>query len=236
MDFKRGRDSYAYPCVGLAMEEGTRAFVSFPTTMKLDEYHRTLLRSKQDEKALLGYLSVLYWGHYSGAAGIVKANRALAKTTLAVDGRDYVRKGRRQKIRGLVDFQPGEAVAVIRCAVDEIDAGQFGKGVKTLCALPQLQFAFASKLAAFIAPDKCGVIDSVIVENNPSLGFALSGGYISGAKGNYSLYQKYCEQLQGTASSLNEQGETARWLDRDGQTYAWRAIDVERAMYAQKSA
>lgn len=130
MDFKRGRDSYAYPCVGLAMEEGTRAFVSFPTTMKLDEYHRTLLRSKQDEKALLGYLSVLYWGHYSGAAGVVKANRALAKTTLAVDGRDYVRKGRRQKIRGLVDFQPGEAVAVIRCAVDEIDAGQFGKGSK----------------------------------------------------------------------------------------------------------
>ncbi|AOA06163.1 hypothetical protein [Pseudomonas sp. TMW 2.1634] len=235
MDYKLGREKYTYPCVGLAIDAGVRNPIRFSTTLKLDEYHRKLLRSEADNALLLGFLSVLYWGHYSGAAGIVKSNRAMSKTTLALNGKGYLRKGRPQRIRGLIDFKPGGAVAVLRQAASEIEKGNFGDAIKTLCALPQIQFAFASKLAAFMAPEKCGVIDSVIVKNNPDLGFYLRGGYISNVKGNFPLYQHYCERLQSIAESLNAQGDAERWLDLDGTSNAWRAIDVERAMYSQKA-
>ena len=231
MDYKQDREGYMYPCVGLKNEDGARAPIAFSTTTKLDEYHRNLLRSKVDDECLLGFLSVLYWGHYSGASGVIKSDRAFSKVTLAMNGKGYTRKGQHQRIRGLVDYPLGRAVALLRCAVSEIDQGMLGQSIYTLCALPQIQFAFASKIAAFISPEKCGVIDSVIVEKMPSLGFALRDGYITNVKGNFPLYQSYCEYLQKTALSLSQQGDAKRWLDRDGTPNAWRAIDVERAMY-----
>jgi len=44
-------------------------------------------------------------------------------------------------------------------------------------------------------------------------------------------YAGYCSFLQEQADTLNLQGQQFWWVDRDGTCHAWRAVDVERALY-----
>jgi hypothetical protein len=61
---------------------------------------------------------------------------------------------------------------------------------------PQLKFAFASKVCAFILPEKCGVVDSVIVAAHPQLGFEVDPrGYVRKNKANADRYTEYCALL-----------------------------------------
>lgn len=233
MELKVNREAYSYPSVGLTGTVGHHMHVEFNTSSKLDEHHHQLLRSTQDEQSLLGYLSVLYWGHYASSKGRTNRARALSKVQTAINGSSFLRLGETRRRRGLVDFDPGEAVRLLREATSLVDSGRFGEAVRVLCALPQLQFAFASKVVAFLAPSTCGVIDSVIAQKHPIFGFKLNGKYVSIATENFQRYQTYCGMLLAKAETLNELGTEAHWTDRDGQTYPWRALDVERAFYGQ---
>ena len=232
MEFKRSREAYAYPAVGLRGTVAQHSHTEFGTSSQLDEHHHQLLRSTQDERVLMGYLSILYWGHYAGSDGHTNGSRALSKVQTAINGSNFLHLSQPRRRRGLVDFNPGEAVCLIRQAIRLVDAGHFGDGVRVLCGLPQLQFAFASKVVAFLAPNTCGVIDSVIARKYPQYGFKLRGGYVSVVNENFQLYQRYCTALSATASKRNEMGDDTRWRDRDGQAFPWRAVDVERAMYS----
>ena len=102
-----------------------------------------------------------------------------------------------------------------------------------LSQLPGLGFAFASKVCAFLAPDRCGVADSVIARANREFNFLLGGdGFISKTRKNATAYDVYCVFLTERAEFLNSQGEGLWWTDRDGARCRWRAIDIERALYA----
>jgi hypothetical protein len=232
MEFKKSREAYAYPTVGLRGTVAQHAHTAFATSSQLDHYHHQLLRSNEDDCVLMGYLSVLYWGHYSGSNGRTNAARALSKVRTAINGANFLHRGQPRRRRGLVDFAPGEAVGLIRQAIRLVDAGDFAGAIRVLCELPQLQFAFASKVVAFLAPDKCGVIDSVIARKFTQYGFKLRAGYVSLVKENFEHYQRYCIALSTNASQRNEKGEGSYWRDRNGQAFPWRAIDVERAMYS----
>jgi len=100
-----------------------------------------------------------------------------------------------------------------------------------LTELPGLQFAFASKVVAFLRPETCGVIDSIIAGKFNKFGFALAGKYVRNSRENGNRYDAYCDFLTNTAAGLNAQGEHLKWTDRDGARHEWRAIDIERAMY-----
>lgn len=233
MELKRNREAYSYPPVGLTGTIGRHVHIEFNASSQLDEHHGQMLRSTQDEQVLLGYLSVLYWGHYSTSTGRTNSARALSKVQAAVNGSNYIRLGVACRRRGLIDFTPSEAVRLLREATRLVDLGRFGEAVRVLCALPQLQFAFASKVVAFLAPSTCGVIDSVVAQKQPAFGFKLQGRYVSAVNENFRHYEVYCDCLAETAATLNQLGKEARWVDRDGRSYPWRAVDVERAMYSQ---
>lgn len=233
MKFKEHREAYSYPFVALTGTIGQHSCVEFNTSSKLDAYHHQLLRSPQDEQSVLGYLSVLYWGHYATSNGIANHNRALSKVQTAINGSSFIRKGVNIRRRGLVDLPPHQAVQLIREAITLVDSARYGEAIRVLCTLPQVKFAFASKIVAFISPSTCGVIDSVIAKKNPEFGFKLSGKYVSAVLENFQNYERYCALLLEKAEALNEFGPAAHWVDRDGQSHPWRVLDVERAFYGR---
>jgi hypothetical protein len=218
--------------VGLCGTLASYQELAFDTSSKLEAHHARLLCSAVDDEVLLGYLSTLYWGHYAGAAGRTNANRALSKVQLALVGSSFERNGKVCQRPGINHFGSGKAVALIRDAKSLLDDHQYGEAVRRLCALPQLGFAFASKVVAFLAPDTCGVIDSVIAEKHPKFGFRLRGGYVSDVKENFTRYQDYCQALRSEAENQNQLGESAYWQERNGELRAWRAVDIERALYS----
>lgn len=127
-----------------------------------------------------------------------------------------------------VDFAAQE----IRASSGKLMSDRYAEALELLCNLPQLRSAFASKVCAFLAPARCGVIDSVIVKNYPRFGFSVDGnGYVANTPKNRSNYAGYCTFLQEQADTLNSHGQQFQWQDRDGLCYAWRAVDVERALY-----
>jgi hypothetical protein len=105
--------------------------------------------------------------------------------------------------------------------------------VKLLCScLPQLGPVFASKVCAFLAPAKCGVIDSIIASKYPQFGFSIdSKGYVKGTATNIRHYDSYCAFLRDQAQDLNRAGDDFLWKDRDNTSQRWRAVDVERAIF-----
>jgi hypothetical protein len=212
------RNAYSYPAVGLGGSPSRLLEQTFTSITAMEDHHRALLRSGDHAKAVVGYLSVLYWGHYSGQHQQSLRHRALAKVRLAKD---------RVRLLGIP-----EVAARIREAVELVDTAEYGEALLELSQLPQLKFAFASKVCAFILPEKCGVIDSVIAAAHRRFDFALDPrGYVRKNAANADRYARYCSFLATKASDLNSRGQTFKWRDRDGTRCKWRAVDVERAMY-----
>jgi hypothetical protein len=204
----------------------------FNSLKAMEDHHRRPLRSEDDAMAVFGYLSVLYWGHYSGQDQISRGPRALGRVRLAKGGADRKRKGQSERMRGVIDRGVKVIAADIRKAVRLVDTGQCGEALKVLSKLPRLNFAFASKVCAFTLPEKCGVVDSVIAEACPRFGFEVDqGGYVRNNNTNAAHYTKYCGFLTREASTLNAAGPAFMWRDLDGSLCPWRAVDVERAMY-----
>jgi hypothetical protein len=231
-DYLRNRNGYFYPAVGLIGTFLNYRQKKFLSTEELDQHQNRLLSHESNENVVLGYLSTIYWGHYSGKDRIERPERALGKVRLARDGRDRERMGKRERIKGVRDIGLDAVAATVREAIDQLAGDRYGEALELLSSLPQLQVAFGSKVCAFLAPRKCGVIDSVIAEKNPGLGFLLDkSGIVKNIKSNRDSYRPYCLFLQDQAERLNSIGRSHYWTDRDGARYAWRALDVERAMY-----
>ena len=214
---KRRRSKYAYPSVGLKNAIGNPAHLSFRATAEMDAFHSRSFHSVVSRRMASGYLSTVYWGHYSGKAGRVTAARALSKVKMAKAHPDFVRS-RSTLRKALANIKRNKIAEAILCMADG--------------PLPQVGFAFASKICAFMAPEKCGVIDSVIASQRPNHDFELDGaGYVRSDSKNAMRYEKYCMDLQRRALVLNRLGVRFRWRDQIGRAWAWRAVDVERAMY-----
>lgn len=226
------RNNYSYPAMALTGTISDLVQQEFDSTSKMDLHLKELLHSNNDSKTALGYASVLFWGHVSGKDKRLRMARALGKVSLALNGRDRVVKGQPQRMRGVQDMGLNTVAGHIRQAMHSIQADDYASALNTLNRLPQLQIAFSSKICAFLAPEKCGVIDSVIAEKFPHFGFEVAKGFVKSNSANLSRYKDYCLFLQNTAQALNATQEHSKWKDRDGTEHAWRAVDVERAMYA----
>jgi hypothetical protein len=230
------RNAYAYPAVGLNGCLASYAHRTFASIRSMEDHHRALLRSPDDATAVFGYLSVIYWGHYSGQDGVVRGPRSLGKVLLAKDGMNRKRKGCIERVRGVADIGVSTVGERIRQATSLVDEGHFGDALKILSCMPQLNFAFASKVCAFLLPESCGVIDSVIAASYRRFGFEVdSGGYVRKNNTNATNYTSYCEFLSNEAQVLNLHGVAYMWRDLDGTLCPWRAVDVERALYRSKS-
>ena len=226
------RSNYVYPAVALEGDYNNPEIVHFEETVALDEYIHNLLLAPDITQKVLGYLSVVFWGFYSGQDGVIREERALSKVALARDGRNRVVRGRDQRMRGVIDLGEEYVGQCISNAIFAIEADNYSEAIRTLNQLPQLQIAFSSKVCAFLDPLKCGVIDSVIAENRPEFGFDTDAqGIIKNRTSNRELYNRYCVYLQAEAERINNFNPPCLWQDRDGTVHSWRALDVERSMY-----
>jgi len=232
LEYLAKRNAYWYPAVGLAGCLEYWREVPFSSTHQMDCHHKELLVSGENEKTVLGYLSTIFWGYYGGQNRVIRPERAQGKARLALDGTERKKKTRVERIMGArdvgLDFVAGKICAAHECLTSD----HYGDALKLLSELPQLGFAFASKICAFLAPAKCGVIDSVIARRYPQFGFSVDkGGYVKNTSSNRSKYASYCSFLQGQAATLNLKGQEFLWKDRDNSCHAWRAVDVERALF-----
>jgi len=219
-EFVRRRNAYSYPAVGLKVNTESCSWIEFDSTSKMDMYHALLLVSEEELKAVWGYLSTVFWGHFSGQDGRIRAARACAKVRMAVGSLHSLGVGN------------DEAAALIRMATKFVQADRYSRASQVLSELPQLGTAFASKVCAFLAPSRCGVVDRNIASKYPEFGFGVDEkGFVKRTAANFRLYDSYCAELQETAAALNSRGPDFRWSDRDGTLRTWRAVDVERAIF-----
>ncbi len=131
------------------------------------------------------------------------------------------------KANGAEAVTVAAAVAAAAAALDDERAGD---AIRFLAELPELGFAFATKICAFLAPSVCGVADSIIAERLPEFAFSTRGGYLTNTADNRQRYDVFCRYLRTTAAKLNSHGSA--WEDMDGTRSQWRALDVERALFA----
>lgn len=194
------------------------------TGLRLDDYHFKLLRSKSGTIQLLGLASVVYWGFFTFGD----------------------RFARRRVLRLLNGYRkkPGVSVKLastrLRAATRSTAVGATGAALGQCAGLSQLgQTPFASKVIAFLSPSLAGVFDNRICKGVRDQPWALPFWRGIGQVHNVRIqeaYQAWCLFLSLIASNLNA-GISAgrkdwRWSCGEDTNQMWRAIDVERAIFA----
>ena len=220
-EFVANRNAYSYPAVELGGSIESWNQVDFLSTRQMDRHHHELLTSQEDTKAVLGYFSAVSWGYFSGQDGVLRVARAHSRVRLALKG---IGDGRIGGVEG--------AGRKIQAASGLLESHRCGEALSLLWELPQLGPAFASKVCAFLAPTKCGVVDSIIAAKYQQFGFCTdTKGNVKKSASNVGRYDSYCSFLRENAEKLNQEGSELRWKDRDKTLQTWRAVDVERALY-----
>jgi hypothetical protein len=198
------------------------------SSLQLDEFHRGLLRSDDENDLLHGLLSVVFWGFASGADGRLRLNRALTRAKAIAHGRQNAPAQSRETI-----------VRLLRRTRELLDTEPIGAAFLAALDIKFLQMAFASKLLMFIQPATAAVYDRVISRSlrdyrdaqlrNLGVSTALATSRAA-REAQAQTYQHWCRWCSDKAAELNDAGLT--WADWDGTHHAWRAVDVERAFYA----
>ncbi|MCV3765097.1 hypothetical protein [Rhizobium sp. TRM95796] len=107
---------------------------------------------------------------YSGSADIEEAANRLKAYGFAENASvnfvgDVYNWSRMRRNADRVQKASGfEIAAKLRAASQQIDDGDEPKAIQTLCKIPHLGMSYASKIARFLDPAKCVILDSVIRE------------------------------------------------------------------------
>ncbi len=136
-EFLKKREAYAYPAVGLDGTLDDWELASFPSTWKMDRHHQELLMSRENTRIVMGYLSTVFWGHYSGQDGRIREARAKSRVKLALG---QIRSG---------GAGVGSVGPKIRAAFALLKLDRCGEALSLLCALPQLGPALRPRSAPF---------------------------------------------------------------------------------------
>ena len=232
------RNAYAYPLVYIErlVLDGNGKYlpVAAPGPLQLlDDWevlHSTRLRSTDPEQALLGVVSIAFWGFYAGSVGPrTTAARALARAAWAANGRPTAKAA-----------HPGPVG--VRDALQEgathLAAGDIASAIRSVARLPEFgQLSFASKILTPLSFGECGVYDSVISEALAEgqwdhLAVQANQGGITRTKA--AVYARWCRQASKRAAEMNSLGKEYGWDYHGIATRPWRAVDVERAFFQDK--
>lgn len=225
------RTSYAYPAAFLEasgpldLSQCAHPFscrVDGVTGSELEGYLSTLLRSDDVGQRLVGVAAVVYWGFFTFSHGYAEV--------------------RVQRVWDVLRAEPDRLKGVR----DAAEQANMGRALGALKALPQLGgVPFASKVIAFLHPQRAGVYDNKInrlmcnLQRLPphlvawlephAAAFAITHLRPVSSPAVQQRYTQWCEFLRNTATALNDRG--SRWSGN-----AWRALDVERAIFAMAEA
>lgn len=191
------------------------------TDLDLDRYHAGLLHSEDPIENLLGTLSTVFWGFYTFSPPF-----ATIRAMRHCDG-----------YRGKPASTPELVAGCLRA-----DAGNdLGAALGKLASLSQLGFTpFASKVVAFMYPERAGVLDNKLADGLAVSTWAQGAPFLNGigdvrAPRYQRRYAAWCDFLCTVADRINAGiAGGAPWHWRSGATgpQRWRAIDVERALFA----
>lgn len=145
------------------------------------------------------------------ARRLIAANFPPADATAFIEGVCEWGRGNRNFSR-IRDAGDATIAQSIKSATETIDAGDVVRAIGELQHLPHLGLSFASKVARFLAPDKCVVLDSVIRSRI---------GYVESSEG-YTEFLQDCFQLLHML-------RTSR--DLDASFCDLRVCDVEAAVF-----
>lgn len=232
-DLQRFRDDYEFPAIyvrsptqwdwdqtdhpfDLGSPEGITGY-------EFEKHIRQLLTSEDSDKQYIGIISVVYWGYANTGYRASRVERL------------WDARGRRKEV--------GERLTK---ASEHASEERFGMALACMEGVPELgRTPFASKVIAFLNPNMAGVYDNKI---NDYLGAPQRGpdhlrDWLSphassfhhrirgvGSPTSQGCYQAWCSFLQETAVELNLGG--LKWAGTEN----WRAIDVERALFAAANA
>jgi hypothetical protein len=193
------------------------------TDLLLDQYHYELLRSDIPVDRLLGLASVVYWGYF-------KFGDAYARNKV-----DWLINGSRTSPA----TTSKSAFAHTTSAIFHLNRLCMADALSSLHGLSQLgQTPFSSKVIAFMAPSVAGVYDNRIANGllsstwSTTLSVGIGQTKSSRVK---NCYQSWCLYLSQVASQLNlgiSLGKAWQWSCGDDKKQHWRALDVERALFA----
>lgn len=241
-DWERARNCYVYPPARLirTLDEGATSFQHGNLTLTkdlsliatsdrhtLDEFHSKLLWSDGFEDNLHGLLSVVFWGNYAGSDPTKGPNGfALARTKWMVEGK----AGKPKPSMNTLE-------AALRDGRTHLKEGRLDHALKALMGIPNLGMSFASKVLMFLDPSRAVIYDSKIAEKIARLaqldrtwGSRVVSVGLGYTKSKGSAYTSWCEFCIDTAAELNAKGST--WLETNGTKRPWRAVDVERSIFA----
>lgn len=196
------------------------------SSMSLDEYHKNLLNSHDEDEILLGVHSVYFWGYISGKDGRITPGRAWARTEWIINGKSNSGGNSKSSI-----------VNAVLEAKKLIESSQISEALSKIMRLKFFGMSFSSKILTFLDPSKCCVYDKVISDRlSQSINPELNSLYISTENTKEfekqgEIYQRWCRFCCLIASQLNS-SDYPVWIDWDGMQYSWRAVDVERAFFA----
>lgn len=195
------------------------------TDLALDVYHQRLLTSGTRVDRLLGLASVVYWG-------FITHNDPLARVRV-----NWLLHGH----GGRAGANLHNTEAALLESIDELAARRFGTALNSLNGISQLsRTPFGSKVIAFLSPDQAGVYDNRIMNGLNNVTWSITqdlGARLRGGVGNTNeqrvkqRYHNWCLFLQRVATQLNHLGGDYQWQCTELTPQAWRAIDVERALF-----
>jgi hypothetical protein len=208
-----------FVALGFAVSAGDRTHLSYPA---FEQEIGDQLRSQDPARARLGLASVVYWGHLSRNHGIAAIQAAKA-----------------------IEANAG----ILSRVAAHVDQGRLGDALVLTGELPAIgSTSFGSKVIAFLAPEAAGVFDEQIYEY---LARCVSGletraearwiGRSTArdawpAFGQLTKRKKHARIASGYAGWCSFLSETAAELTRSEAPaphglLAWRAVDVERAIF-----
>jgi hypothetical protein len=194
------------------------------TDLELDRYHTHLLGSADPVDNLLGTLSTVFWGFYTFSPG-------------------YATERARRHLEGYGERPSSTSEGVAHC-LQGATVDDLGAALGRLASLSQLgRTPFASKVIAFRFPERAGVLDNKIAKGLAASPWAQGAPFLNGI-GDVSQpriqrrYAAWCDFLCQVADRMNagiKDGAAWHWAANETEPQRWRAIDVERALFAHFS-
>jgi hypothetical protein len=175
-----------------------------------------------------GLLSAVFWGFASGVDGRINVGRAVARSRAFILGR-----------KNLSAQEPETILTHLRKTRELLKAVRIGDALRTARNIQFLGMSFASKIVMFMNPTVAAVYDSIISNR---LRFQTDSqlralyvptswaGSIGIKTAQSDAYERWCHWCREKADALN--CAAFKWKDWNGTEHDWRAVDVERAVFA----
>jgi hypothetical protein len=193
------------------------------SSINLDAHHTKLLNGNDDKDILHGLLSAVFWGYASGTDGLFHVVRAIAKAKAVISGRSNSAPQPR-----------AEVLQRLRAARALLQDGNVQDALLLAMEIKFLDMSFASKVLMFINPSKAAVYDARIgasLAGDPDISLQSMAVSSRSSTRKAEAYSRWCAYCVEKAADMNQTGY--RWKDWNSAKYAWRAVDIERAFFAQ---